>query len=144
MKKLVSDFFFNEARMDQGPWEAFERDFGRLLFHKNFNDVRIIGGKGDQGADILGVLDEKLWVFQCKHTTSSIAPVKAVHEVVQAGIAYGADNLGVVISRPPGKTFIREINKYNKEFKLITLGIDQMPAYIKNNQTKYKDWLDFN
>ena len=34
--------------------------------------------------------------------------------------------------------------KYNKEFKLITLGIDQMPPYIKNNQTKYKDWLDFN
>ena len=35
-------------------------------------------------------------------------------------------------------------SKYNKEFKLITLGIDQMPPYIKNNQTKYKDWLDFN
>ena len=35
-------------------------------------------------------------------------------------------------------------NKFNKEFKLITLSIDQMPQYIQNNQIKYKDWLDFN
>ena len=35
-------------------------------------------------------------------------------------------------------------NKFNKEFKLTTLGVDQMPQYIQNNQIKYKDWLDFN
>jgi len=35
-------------------------------------------------------------------------------------------------------------NKFNQEFKLTTLGIDQMPKYIQNNQIKYKDWLDFN
>jgi len=35
-------------------------------------------------------------------------------------------------------------NKFNKEFKLTTLSMDQMPQYIQNNQTKYKDWLEFN
>ena len=35
-------------------------------------------------------------------------------------------------------------NKFNKEFKLTTLGVNQMPQYIQNNQIKYKDWLDFN
>ena len=35
-------------------------------------------------------------------------------------------------------------NKFNKVFKLTTLGVDQMPKYIQNNQIKYKDWLDFN
>ena len=35
-------------------------------------------------------------------------------------------------------------NKFNKEFKLTTLGVDQMPRYIQNNLIKYKDWLDFN
>ena len=28
-------------------------------------------------------------------------------------------------------------NKFNNEFKLTTLGIDQMPRYIQNNQIKY-------
>ena len=35
-------------------------------------------------------------------------------------------------------------NKFNKEFKLTTLGVDQMPQYIQNNLIKYKDWLDLN
>ena len=34
--------------------------------------------------------------------------------------------------------------KFNQEFKLTAIGIDQMPKYIQNNQIKYKDWLDFN
>ena len=38
----------------------------------------------------------------------------------------------------------RSENKFSKEFKLTTLGIDQLPKYIQNNQTKYKDWLEFN
>ena len=114
MSKSGTENFLNETRLEKGPWGAFERDFGRLLFHKNFNDVRLVGGKGDQGADVLGVIDDQLWVFQCKHTTSSIAPAKAVQEVVLAGRAYGADQLGVVISKPPGKTFVREVEKYNE------------------------------
>ena len=69
MSKLDTENFLNETRLEKGPWGAFERDFGRLLFHKNFNDVRLVGGKGDQGADVLGVIDDQLWVFQCKHTT---------------------------------------------------------------------------
>jgi beta-1,4-mannosyl-glycoprotein beta-1,4-N-acetylglucosaminyltransferase len=31
--------------------------------------------------------------------------------------------------------------KFDKEFKLITVGIDEMPIYVKKNQALYKDWL---
>ena len=38
----------------------------------------------------------------------------------------------------------KNFKKFNQEFKLTTLGVDQMPQYRQNNQIKYKDWLDFN
>mgnify|MGYP001235936253 CR=1 FL=1 len=35
-------------------------------------------------------------------------------------------------------------SKYGKEFKLKLLNFDELPDYIKNNQEKYKDYLDLN
>tara|TARA_B100001248_G_C27302880_1_gene417993 strand:- start:81 stop:983 length:903 start_codon:yes stop_codon:yes gene_type:complete len=37
-----------------------------------------------------------------------------------------------------------KISKYGKEFKLKLLNLDQLPDYIKNNQEKYKDYIDLN
>ena len=33
-------------------------------------------------------------------------------------------------------------NKYGKEFPLKQLSLDKMPIYIKENQDKYKEYLD--
>ena len=33
-------------------------------------------------------------------------------------------------------------NKFGKEFPLIQLDIDKMPKYIKENQNKFRSWLD--
>ena len=44
--------------------------------------------------------DGKLWVTQCKHTTSTPPPLSAVDEVIEAGKYYGAKRLLIASSRP--------------------------------------------
>ena len=92
--------FLGRTRLLQGPWQAFERDVARLYIQNGFDDVRLIGGAGDKGGDVLAVKRGKLWVTQCKHTTSAPPPLSAVDEVVEAGRYYGADKLLIAASRP--------------------------------------------
>ena len=77
-----------------------------------FSDVRIVAGPGDRGADVLGVKDGQLWVFQCKHTTTSSPTAKAVDEVVSAGKWYSANRLVVATSRPPGGALLEARESY--------------------------------
>ena len=111
----MADGFIDRPRLLRGPWQAFERDVGRLMLHNGFVDVRIVGGPGDRGADVLGVKGNELWVFQCKHTTTRRPSHDAIAEVVEAGQAYGADRLAVAVSRPPGERFRRERLRYGRE-----------------------------
>lgn len=97
--RLDDTFFLGKTRFLKGPWQAFERDVARLFLHNGFTDVRLIGGTGDKGGDVLAVKDGKLWVTQCKHTTSSLPPLTAVDEVIEAGRYYGASKLLVAVSR---------------------------------------------
>ena len=34
--------------------------------------------------------------------------------------------------------------KFEKEFKLQTVNLDNLPEYIKSNKDKFKDWIDVN
>ena len=111
----MSDGFINRPRLLRGPWQAFERDVARLMLQNGFVDVRIVGGPGDRGADVLGVKGDELWVFQCKHTTTSRPSHDAISEVVEAGRAYGADRLAVAVSRVPGERFRQELLRYGRE-----------------------------
>ncbi len=104
--------FLNEERIYYGPWQAFERDFARLLIANNFDDVRIIGGPGDAGGDVLGVSRGHLWVFQCKHSKSGRSSAKAVDELANAQRAYGANRMGVVLSLPASNAVKRAIKRY--------------------------------
>jgi superfamily II DNA or RNA helicase len=108
----MRDGFLNKARLLHGPWQAFERDIARLMLSNGFSDVRIVGGTGDRGADVLGVQDGIVWVFQCKHTTSSPPPKAAIAEVVEAARFYGAKRMVVAVSRHPSSGFYDEIAKY--------------------------------
>ena len=92
--------FLGKTRFLKGPWQAFERDVARLFLQNGFADVRLIGGAGDKGGDVLAVKDGRLWVTQCKHTTSTPPPLSAVDEVIEAGRYYGAKRLLVASSRP--------------------------------------------
>lgn len=105
--------FLSEARLLSGPWQALERDVARLMMHASFDDVRIVGGAGDKGADILGVKNGELWVIQCKHTTKTPPPKTAVKEVVDAGAFYGASRMVVACSRPKSESLKNEIQKYS-------------------------------
>lgn len=100
--------FLDERRLLGGPWQAFERDVARLLIMKGFEDVRVVGGVGDRGADVLGTLRGEMWVFQCKYTSTTPPPRSAVLEVVEAGRFYAADRLVVATSRPAGEGLLSE------------------------------------
>lgn len=104
--------FLDERRLLQGPWRAFERDIARLLVHSGFEDVRLVGGSGDRGADVLGARRGELWVWQCKFTTTSPPPRSGIEEVINAGRFYGADRLAIATSRSPGDGFNLEMARH--------------------------------
>ncbi len=106
--------FLDRRRLLDGPWQAFERDIARLLLMNGFDDVRVVGGRGDRGGDILGVRAGELWVVQCKHTTTSAPPREAIGEVVEAARFYEANRMLVAVSRPPGGAFKEEKARYER------------------------------
>jgi superfamily II DNA or RNA helicase len=106
--------FLDERRLLRGPWQAFERDVARLFIHAGFDDVRIVGGSGDKGADIVGVKNGEIWVIQCKHTTTAPPTKYAVEEVVEAGTFYGANRMLVATSRAVGGGVQSEIERYRR------------------------------
>jgi len=134
--------FLDERRLLKGPWQAFERDVARLLIGAGFDDVRIVGGSGDKGADIVGVKNGEIWIVQCKHTTTSPPPKSAVQEVVDAGVFYKADRLVVATSRPAGSSLHSEVERYNKlgirvevlDPAKLELLISRIPEYPKTRR----------
>jgi superfamily II DNA or RNA helicase len=105
----VTRYFLDERRLLDGPWQAFERDVARAFIFAGFQDVRIVGGTGDMGADVVAVKDDRTWVVQCKFTSSSAPPKAAVQEVIEASRFYEADELAVATSRPGGRALHDEI-----------------------------------
>ena len=107
--------FLDERRLMYGPWKAFERDVARLLIVNGFDEVRVVGGSGDRGTDVLGVKNGQIWVWQCKHTTTSSPPRNAVAEVVEAARYYQADRMVVATSRPPGAGLLEERARFERQ-----------------------------
>ncbi len=112
---MLEPGFLDRARLLHGPWQAFERDVARLLLANGFDDVRLVGGSGDRGGDVLGFKGGEHWVFQCKHTTRSGPPKEAVGEVVEAARFYGGKRMVVAVSRPPGAAFFEEIKRFARQ-----------------------------
>lgn len=118
------DTFLDTRRLLNGPWQAFERDVARLLVANGFEDVRIVGGSGDRGADVLGVKAGELWVVQCKFVTNQYPSPAAVDEVVESSRFYQANRLIVAASRSFGPATFAAVKKWE------TLGIkvELLPA----------------
>lgn len=133
----MPDGFMNRARLLHGPWQAFERDVARLMLQNGFAHVRIVGGTGDRGADVLGVQGDQLWVFQCKHTTATPPPKAAVGEVVEAGRFYHADRVVVAVSRPPTSAFIEEVEKYARHGLCIEVATPATLLDLMTNSPEY-------
>jgi superfamily II DNA or RNA helicase len=109
---VISEPFLNANRLLRGPWQAFERDIARLLVCNGFDDVRLVGGSGDAGADVLGVKNGELWVIQCKFTTNGYPSANAVDQVGEAARYYKADRLFVATSRRPGPAMEQAVRRW--------------------------------
>jgi superfamily II DNA or RNA helicase len=125
--------FLDQRRLLDGPWQAFERDVARAFIFAGFQDVRIVGGTGDMGADVVGVKDGKVWVVQCKYTSSSPPPRTAVEEVIKAGRYYDAEQLVVATSRPPSNSILEEISRAQRlGFKVHLLSPSQLMKLMES------------
>lgn len=83
--------FLGLERLSLGPWPAFERALQRRFIHAGFDDVRLVGGSGDLGADIVAEREGKTWVIQAKHrSTGQLVGPEAIDEVCSAATRYGA------------------------------------------------------
>lgn len=68
----------------------------RLLWHLGFEDVRVIDGANDKGADILATRNSEVWVIQDKWKARAGVPASAFDEVDRARRHYNADRAAVV------------------------------------------------
>ena len=110
----MTNAFLDARRLLKGPWQAFERDVARLLISNGFQDVRVVGGSGDRGADVLGRKKDELWVIQCKFTNNGYATAAAVDEVAEAGRFYRASRMYVATSRPASPATRAAIERWGK------------------------------
>lgn len=128
------NLFLGTTRLLRGPWPAFERVVARLYLQNGFSDVRLVGGAGDKGCDVLAVKDDQLWVTQCKHTTATPPPLSALAEVIEAGAFYEADHLLIACSRPASEALKAQVQSQRR------LGLDvelaepgRLLTWIKNS-----------
>ncbi len=63
----------------------------RMLWCLDFEDVRVIDGAGDRGADVLAVKNRQEWVIQSKWSLNGPVDERGVEEVNEAFAYYRAD-----------------------------------------------------
>ena len=68
----------------------------RMLWHLGFEDVRVIDGANDKGADVLATRGNELWTIQDKWKARGGVPASAFDEVDNARQHYGADRAALV------------------------------------------------
>lgn len=87
---MLSRQFINLRRLQDGPWQAFERMIARFLEHGGFKGVNVVGGSGDLGADIVGLKGSSRWILQAKYRSDSKPGREAIEEIYSAHWAYNA------------------------------------------------------
>ena len=90
--------FITENSLKYGSWQSFERAICRLLQAEGYENVRIVGGSGDHGADILATRFGKRWLFQAKQWNKPIG-IDVVQETLKAQADYNAHIPVIVASR---------------------------------------------
>jgi HJR/Mrr/RecB family endonuclease len=82
MKASANSLCLSQISMRGAP--AIERCLDLACVRDAFDDVRMVAGSGDRGADVLGVKNGELWVIQCKFTAGGYPQANAVDEVGKA------------------------------------------------------------
>lgn len=92
--------FLNDDFFKGTDWRSVERTIARTMSHCGWRDVRVIGGAGDGGGDIIGIRTEKgrnlIFVVQVKAIMGdSYVGKAAIEQVKDAMVLYGG-NVGIV------------------------------------------------
>ncbi|MGA6158941.1 DEAD/DEAH box helicase family protein [Stenotrophomonas sp. NPDC087984] len=88
--------FLTAAELCDGGPEGLTKALERTLWHLGFQDVRIIDGAHDHGADLLAVRAREQWVFQCKWKAHGTADHAGVDDLERARTHYRADKAVLV------------------------------------------------
>jgi superfamily II DNA or RNA helicase len=98
--------FLTENNLQIGSWQNFERAVCRLLICEGYENVRLVGGTGDKGADVVATRNGKRFVYQVKHWAKPIGTA-VVDETLRALKFYNAD-IPVIVSLSGFDTAARE------------------------------------
>lgn len=115
----MTSFVAPQMLLDGGPYR-FTRQVERLLGQLGFKDVANIDGPGDEGGDLLGTRDGRLWVFQTKWKSRGSVPATAVDELSRAWDHYGADRAAVITNAKPSADALQrahELARINRDIK---------------------------
>jgi hypothetical protein len=88
-------FLSRDALLAAGP-RGLPSALKRALLHLGFDDVRVVDGAGDEGADGLAVRDREQWVFQCKWSNRRAIDRGGVDDLERARTRYRADKAVLV------------------------------------------------
>lgn len=92
----MSAAFLTAAELRDGGPEGLTKALERTLWHLGFQDVRVIDGAHDHGADLLAVRDREQWVFQSKWKAHGTADHAGVDDLERARTHYRADKAVLV------------------------------------------------
>ena len=81
--------FVEKIGLKTCSWQAFERTLSRLLIHDGYQNVRLVGGSGDHGADIIASKFNKRWLIQAKQWKKPIG-IDVLNETLQSLNDYNA------------------------------------------------------
>jgi len=89
-----TNFLSPEVLLAGGP-RRFTVATERMMWHLGFDDVRVIDGSRDRGADLVATRGRELWVVQDKWKARAGVSAEALDEVDNARRHYGADRAAV-------------------------------------------------
>ncbi|MFH8688726.1 DEAD/DEAH box helicase family protein [Streptomyces anulatus] len=88
--------FLTATELRDGGPGGLTKALERTLWHLGFQDVRVIDGAHDHGADLLAVRDREQWVFQSKWKAHGTADHAGVDDLERARTHYRADKAVLV------------------------------------------------
>lgn len=103
---MEDNAFLTEYDLRVGTWQNFERAVCRLLICEGYENVRLVGGTGDKGADVVATKNGKRFIYQIKHWAKPIGSA-VVDETLRALRFYNAQ-IPVIVSLSGFDTPARE------------------------------------
>ncbi|MER7795474.1 DEAD/DEAH box helicase family protein [Streptomyces sp. NPDC097640] len=92
----MSQRIVTDLQLSGTGWQALERTVQRLLLARGYTGVQHAGSSGDGGADVIGTLAGRRWLFQVKRWRNRVGP-EVIAETIAACRRYDAD-IPVVVS----------------------------------------------